>query len=57
MKVNLREWGRQVKVNKHHEQFVGIDPGIRSFQTPCNDADRVIQTYKQQPPAIDTKVK
>jgi len=30
------------KIN--YEQLVGIDPGVRSLQTSCNDEDRVIET-------------
>ena len=30
--------------NIHYEQYVGIDPGVRSLQTSCNDAGRVIET-------------
>ena len=30
------------KVN--YEQLVGIDPGVRSLQTSCNDEGRVIET-------------
>jgi hypothetical protein len=27
-----------------YEQYVGIDPGVRSLQTSCNDAGRVLET-------------
>ena len=27
-----------------YEQYVGLDPGVRSLQTSCNDDDRVIET-------------
>ena len=30
--------------NIKYEQYVGIDPGVRSLQTSCNDAGRVIET-------------
>ena len=28
----------------NYEQMVGIDPGVRSLQTSCNDAGRIIET-------------
>ena len=27
-----------------YEQYIGLDPGVRSLQTSCNDNDRVIET-------------
>ena len=30
--------------NITYEQYVGIDPGVRSLQTSCNDTGRVIET-------------
>jgi hypothetical protein len=30
--------------NIDYEQYVGIDPGLRSLQTSCNDTGRVIET-------------
>ena len=30
--------------NMEYEQYVGLDPGVRSLQTSCNDTGRVIET-------------
>ena len=30
--------------NMKYEQYVGLDPGVRSLQTSCNDTGRVIET-------------
>lgn len=46
---------KDVKTEKY-EQFVGIDPGVRSLQTSCNNTGRVLETttpsYRQ-----DCKIK
>ena len=30
--------------NINYEQYIGIDPGVRSLQTSCNDKGRIIET-------------
>ena len=40
--ISFSHYKRHQK-NKY-EQYVGIDPGVRSLQISCNDAGRVLET-------------